>query len=92
VNRLDALLCREDSDSSAYIRPDVKVTPSERSSVFEKKLDFLCRHGSGKTACNRLDARATPSGRGLNMEMHEARYGNAVPLFTIRTQTLFASV
>jgi hypothetical protein len=36
VKRLDALLCQEDSDSSACIRLDVRATPSGRSLEFEK--------------------------------------------------------
>jgi len=32
----EALLCQEDSDSSMCIRPDVRATPSVRSSEFEK--------------------------------------------------------
>jgi hypothetical protein len=35
----DALLCREDSDSSACICPDIRATPSKRSLEFEKNLD-----------------------------------------------------
>jgi hypothetical protein len=58
--------------------------------VFKKNPDFLYRHGSRKTACNRLNARETPSGRGLNIEMREARYGKAVAQFAI--WTLFASI
>jgi hypothetical protein len=44
----DALLCREDSDSSACICPDIRATPFGRSSVFKKNLDFLCRCGLGR--------------------------------------------
>jgi hypothetical protein len=39
VKRPDAILCREYSDSPACIRPDVRITPSGRSSVFEKNPD-----------------------------------------------------
>jgi len=74
----DALLCREDSDSSACIRPDVRATPTGCYSVFEKNPDFLCRHRLGKIACNRPDAMATPSEHGLNKETREARYGKVV--------------
>jgi hypothetical protein len=45
VKRPDALLCREDSENSAYIRPDSRVSLSGRSSLFEKSPNFLCRHG-----------------------------------------------
>jgi hypothetical protein len=90
VKRLDALLCREDSNSSTCIRPDVKSTPSGRSSVLKNNPDFLCRHGSGKIACNRPDTRATSSGRGLNIETSEVRYRKKVAQFTVRK--LFASV
>jgi hypothetical protein len=48
VKRPNALLCREDSDSSACIRPNVRATPSGRSSVFEKNPNFLYRHGLGR--------------------------------------------
>jgi hypothetical protein len=90
VKRLDVLLCREDSNSSACIRPDLRATPSGRSSVFKKNPKFLYRHGSKKTACNCPDARATSSGSDLNEETHEARYGKAVAQFTIRM--LYASI
>jgi hypothetical protein len=89
VNRLDALLCREDFDSSPCIRPDVKATRPNTLQC-SKNLDFICRQGLGKTTCNHPDARATPSRCDLNMETREARYGKVVVQFTVRT--LFASV
>lgn len=76
--------------SSALHLSEHQGNTSGCSSVFVKIPAFLCRHGSGKTACNRLKAKATPSGRGLNMDMHEARYGKAVTQFTV--QMLYASI
>lgn len=85
VKRPDALLSREDFDSLACIRPDVRATLSGCSSMLEKNLDFLCKHGSGKTTCNRSDARATSSECDLNKETREAYYGKAIAQFTDRT-------
>jgi hypothetical protein len=39
VKHLDALLCREYFDSPECIRPDVRATPSRRSSKFKKNPD-----------------------------------------------------
>jgi hypothetical protein len=87
---LDALLCREDSISSALHLLERQGNTSRYYSMFEENPDFLCKHGSEKTACNPPNTRATSSKCGLNMETCEARYGKKVAQFTIRT--LFASI
>jgi hypothetical protein len=79
----NALLCREDSDSSACIRPDVKATPPGHSLVFEKNPDFLYKHIWGKRAYNRQDTRATSFRGGLNKKTCEVCYGKAIAQFTV---------
>jgi hypothetical protein len=55
-------------------RLDVRATPSGHCPYYGSYM---------QQSCNRPDSRATPSGCGLNMEMHEARYGKPVAQKTV---------
>jgi hypothetical protein len=82
MNLLDALLCREDSDSSVCILLDIRATPFGRSSVFEKNPESFSN--------TNWEDSLQPSRRSLNKETREACYVKAVSQFTVRT--LYASV
>jgi hypothetical protein len=63
-----------------YNRPDIRETLSRRDPYYDIYLQQKCNHP---------DARATTSRRGLDMVLHEARYGKSVAQLSVRTASAY---